>query len=63
MGRDNEGVDCIPSHVRRGLDEEKIVYFSVPVISLSVLIRRYQIFLAMIEGSNMMERGVTKYGL
>ena len=45
LGRDSKGVDCIPSHVRRGLDEEKIVYLSVHVVSLAVLIRRYQFFL------------------
>ena len=58
-----EAIDWIPSHVRRGLDEEKILYLSVPVIYLFVLIRRYQCFLAMIKVSNMMESGVPKYWL
>ena len=63
MGRDNYGVGCIPSYVKRGLDEEKIVYLSVPVVSLSVLVRWYHFFLAVIKVSNMMERDVPKYGL
>ena len=29
----SEGVDWIPSHVQRGLDEENILYSSVLVIS------------------------------
>ena len=62
MGRDNEGVDCIPSLVCRGLYEEKIVYLSMPVVSLAVLIRQYHFFLAVIELSNMMERGLLEYG-
>ena len=41
---DNEGVYWIPGHVQRGVDENKIVYSSVPVVSIVVLIRRYQIF-------------------
>ena len=63
MGRDNEGVDWIPSHVSRGLDEEKIVYSSVPVVSMAFLIRRYQFFHAVIKVYTMMERGVLMYGL
>ena len=57
------GVDWIPVHMQRGLYEEKIVYFSVSVVSIEVLIRQYQIFLALIDVSNMTERGVPKYGL
>ena len=45
MGRDNEGVDRITSHMQRGLDEEDMVYFFVPVVYLAVLIWRYQYFL------------------
>ena len=45
MGRDNEGVDWMYSHVQRCFNEDKIVYLSVPVVSLEVLIRRYQISL------------------
>ena len=41
MGMDNDGVDWIPNHMQRGLDADKIVYFSVPVVSKAVLIRRY----------------------
>ena len=63
MVKDNEGIDWIPSYVRRGLDEEKIVYSSTTVVSLAVLIRRYHFFIAVIEVSNMMERGVPRYGL
>ena len=63
MGRDNEVVDWIPSHVQRGLDEEKIVYLYVTVVSLAVLIRRYQCFLAMTEVSNITKRCVPEYGL
>ena len=39
-GGDSDGVDCIPSHVQRGLDVEKIVQSSVPVVSLAILMRR-----------------------
>ena len=49
--------------MRRGLDEEKIVWVYVLVISQAVLMRQYQCFLAVIEVSNMVERGVTKYVL
>ena len=42
---DNEGVDWIPMHLQRVLYEENIVYLSMPVVSLEVLIRRYQSFL------------------
>ena len=63
MGRDNEGFYWIPIHMRIGLDEDRIVFLSVPVVYLEVLIRRYQFFLAVIEESNMMDRGVSKYGL
>ena len=63
VGRDNESVDWIPINVRRGLDEDKIVCFSVPVISLAVLIMRYKLFLGVIKVSNMTERGVPNYGL
>ena len=48
MERGSEGADLIPSHVRRGLDEENIVYLSVLVVSQAVLMRRYQFFCAMI---------------
>ena len=61
--RDNESVDWIPINVWKGLDEDKIVCLSVPVISLAVLIMRYKLFLAVIEVSNMTERGVPNYGL
>ena len=63
MGRDNEGVDWIVSRVQIGFDEYNIVYFSVPVVSLAVLIRRYQFFIDIIEVSNMVEWVVPKYGL
>ena len=63
MGRDNEGVYWTPIHVQRVLDDEKILYSSVHVVYLAVLIRRYHFFLAVIEVSNMMVRGVLKYGL
>ena len=63
MGRYSEGVYWIPSHVRRGFDAEKIVYLSVPVVSLEVFLRGYQFYLAVIEVSNIIERGVPKYGL
>ena len=49
--------DLIPSHVRRGLDEKKIV------VSWLFLMRPYQIFGAAIEVSNMVEKGVRKYEL
>ena len=58
-----ESADWIPSHVQRGLYEENIVYLSVNVIYLAVLMRRYQLFLAVIELPNMTEIGVLKYGL
>ena len=63
VGRDSKGVDWIPSYAQRGLDEEKIFYLSVTVVSLVVLIRRYNFFLDMIKVSNIVERGVPKYGL
>ena len=63
MGRDSKGVDWIPRHVWRGLDEDKIVYSSVPVVSLAVLIRQYQFLLDTIDASNMVQRGVPQYGL
>ena len=63
VGRDNEGVDWIPSHVWRGLDEEKIVYLSVTAVSLAVLIRRHNFSLSVIEVSNMMGTGVPNFGL
>ena len=46
VGRDRKGVDWIPIHVQIVLDEEKIVYQSVPVVSLVVLIRRPRFFLS-----------------
>ena len=49
--------------MRRGLDEENIVYMSMLVISQAVLIRQYQFYRADIEVSNIVERGVPKYGL
>ena len=49
--------DWIPIHVRRGLDGEKIVIYR------AVLMRQYQFFGAVIEVSNMAERGVRKYEL
>ena len=42
MGRDSEGDDWIPSHVRRGLDEDNILFLYVIVIFLAVFIRQYQ---------------------
>ena len=63
MGRDSEGFYWIPIHVYIRLDEEKIVYSSVTVVSLAVSIRQYNCFLAVIKVSNMMKRGVPKYGL
>ena len=41
LGRDSKGVDCIPSHVKIVSDEEKIMYFSVHVVSVAILIRWY----------------------
>ena len=35
----------IHTHVKRGLDEETIVYLSMPIVSVALLIRRYQFFL------------------
>ena len=49
--------------MQKGLDEEKIVYFSVLVVSRAVLMRRYQFFGAVIEVSNIFERGVQKHEL
>ena len=46
-----------------GLYEENTVYFSVPIVSRAVLIRRYQFFPFVIEVSTMVERGVPKNGL
>ena len=63
MERYNEGVDCIPNHVWISLDEDKIVYFSVPVVSIALLIRRYQFFLAVIELYSIVKRVVLKSGL
>ena len=40
MERYNEGFEWFPIHVHIGLDEENIVTFPVPVVSLAVLIRR-----------------------
>ena len=53
IGRDSEVFDWIPSHVRRGLDAAKIVKLCIVVVSLAVLMRRYQSFLPVIEVSNM----------
>ena len=36
-----DGTDRIPSHVQKGLDEEKRVHSSVLVISRAVLMRQY----------------------
>ena len=63
VGRDNEGFYWIHIYVQRGFNDEKIVYLSVPVISLAVVIRRYQFVFSVSEVSNMMGRGVPKYGL
>ena len=49
--------------MRRGLDQENIVYSSVLVVSQAVLMRQYQFFRAVIKVSNMVERRVSKYGL
>ena len=51
------GTDWFPSHVRRDLHEEKIV------VSQAVLMRKYQYFGAVLEVSNMVERGVWRYEL
>ena len=48
VGRNNAGVYWISSHIRRSLYDEKIVYFSVPVVSMVVLIGQYQFFLVII---------------
>ena len=63
MGRYILCVYWISIHVQRGLDEEKIVYLSATVVSLAVLIRRYQMFLTVMKVSNMIERGGKNYGL
>ena len=49
--------------MQRGLDEEKILYLSMPVVSLVVLMRQCQFFISVIKVSHMMDRGVPKYGL
>ena len=60
---ESEGSDLITSNVRRGLNEENVVYLYMIVISKSILIGRYQFFRATIKVSNMVEMGVKKYGL
>ena len=44
--------------MQKGLYEEKLVHSSVLVVTRSVLMRRYQCFGAVIEVSNIVERGV-----
>ena len=60
---ESEGTDLIPIHVRRFLDEDNILYFSVLLVSRAVLMRRYQFLRTVIEVSNVVERDVSKYGL
>ena len=49
--------------MRRGLDEENIVYSSVLAVYQAVLMRQYQFFRVLIEVSNMVKMGVSNYGL
>ena len=49
--------------MRRVFDEEKPVHSSVLVVSRSGLMRRYQLFGAVIWVSDMVGRGVHKYEL
>ena len=63
MEGESEAINRIPIHVRRGYDDESIVYSSMLIVFRAVFIRRYQFFRSMIEVSNIVERGVPKYGL
>ena len=63
MEGENEGDDCIPRHLTRGLDAENIVYLSVLVISQAILISWYQYPFAVIKVSNMVESYFPDYGL
>ena len=49
--------------MRRGFDEEKLVRSSILVFNREVLMRRYQLFDAIIEVSDMVGRGVHNYEL
>ena len=46
-----------------GVLTKKIVYSSVPVVSIAVLMSWYQFFCAVVEVSNMENMGVRKYWL
>ena len=49
--------------MQRGFDEDKLVHLSVLVVFGAVLMRRYQVFGAVIEVSDMVRRCVQNYEL